>query len=293
MRLRLKYCVLSALLLIVTLADAYWGCSDFDAKLPNVKRALCTGARLRPGGSYSVQGRPLLVSDSVPRPLPQPLPQPLPKSLPKSLPTHVQQRVLVIAAMHGDEFSAASLALHWLKQAQQAPGQTHWRFIPLLNPDGLMHKPPQRANAHGVDLNRNFPTPDWQNLARRYWERDTRKDPRRWPGKAPLSEPESTYLFNQIKQFAPHVIVSIHAPYGVLDFDGPVMPPTRLGRLYLSQVGIFPGSLGNYAGVQGGIPVVTVELPNARRTPPDAEMQKMWNDLRTWLDRTPVSMSAP
>ena len=100
-------------------------------------------------------------------------------------------------------------------------------------------------------------------------------------------------MINEIKSFKPNVIVSIHAPYGVLDFDGPVMPPSRLGRLYLSQVGIFPGSLGNYAGVQGGIPVVTVELPNARHTPPDAEMQKMWNDLRTWLDQPPVPKVAP
>ena len=41
-------------------------------------------------------------------------------------------------------------------------------------------------------------------------------------------------------RFKPHRIVSIHAPFGVLDFDGPSVPPTRLGRLYLDQVGIYP-----------------------------------------------------
>ena len=91
--------------------------------------------------------------------------------------------------------------------------------------------------------------------------------PRRWPGPRPLSEPESRFLHEQMARFKPHLIVSIHAPYGVLDFDGPTVPPSRLGRLYLDQVGIFPGSLGNYGGVHKGVPVVTIELPNAMRTP--------------------------
>jgi hypothetical protein len=141
-------------------------------------------------------------------------------------------------------------------------------------------------NANGVDLNRNFPTPNWQRETKHYWEKLTRKDPRRWPGKAPLSEPESRFLFDQMASFKPDVIVSIHAPYGVLDFDGPVLPPTKLGRLYLDQVGVFPGSLGNYAGVQNAMPVVTVELPSALRTPTDADMLKMWRDLRRWMDQT-------
>lgn len=49
-----------------------------------------------------------------------------------------------------------------------------------------------------------------------------------------------------------------------LDFDGPSVPPSRLRRLYLDQVGISPGSLGNYGGVHKGVPVVTIELPNAQ-----------------------------
>lgn len=83
-------------------------------------------------------------------------------------------------------------------------------------------------------------------------------------------------------RFRPHLIVSIHAPYGVLDFEGPSVPPSRLGRLYLDQVGTFPGSLGNYGGVHKGVPVVTIELPNALRTPLDAEMRQMWVDLLRW-----------
>ncbi|MEO6017154.1 MAG: M14 family zinc carboxypeptidase [Polaromonas sp.] len=203
-------------------------------------------------------------------------------------PEHASFRVLVVGAIHGDELSSAAVALHWIGLAEQTPADApraiHWRFVPVLNPDGAFSQPPRRVNAHGVDLNRNFPTPNWERDAKVYWEKRTGKDPRRWPGPKPLSEPESRFLLEQMQSFKPNLIVSIHAPYGVLDFDGPSVPPSKLGRLYLDQVGIFPGSLGNYGGVHKGVPVVTIELPNSTRTPLDAEMRQMWLDLLRWIN---------
>ena len=238
-------------------------CVAFVAGLPNVKRPLCEAAALRATEGRSVQGRTLYARDVVA--------------------PGAKLRVLVIGAIHGDELSSASLALHWIQHAVQSPSNAHWRFIPALNPDGLLARPARRTNASGVDLNRNFPTPNWRRDAKVYWEQRTRKDPRRWPGPNPLSEPETRYLHDEMARFQPHLIVSIHAPYGVLDFDGPGVPPPQLGRLYLDQVGIFPGSLGNYGGVHQGMPVVTIELPNAFRTPLDAEMRQMWLDLQRWM----------
>lgn len=238
-------------------------CRDWGARLPNVKPALCTAARLVPTEGRSVKGRALFMRDVVA--------------------PEAQLRVLVVGAIHGDELSSASLALHWIQNAEETPFNAHWRFIPALNPDGLMARPPTRVNGKGVDLNRNFPTPNWARDAKIYWEKRTRKDPRRWPGPKPLSEPESRYLHDEMARFQPDLIVSIHAPYGVLDFDGPGTPPPKLGRLYLDQVGIFPGSLGNYGGVHKGMPVVTIELPNAMRTPLEGEMRQMWLDLLRWM----------
>lgn len=242
-------------------------CGQFASKLPNLTPAQCERAGLQPGAAVSVRGTPLYTRDVVT--------------------PGAQLRVLVVGAIHGDELSAGSVAFHWLGLAQDrllAPPQpVHWRFIPVLNPDGALARPPRRVNANGVDLNRNFPTPNWQRDAAHYWDKRTGKDPRRYPGKQPLSEPESRFLHQQMDGFKPHLIVSIHAPYGVLDFDGPSVPPSKLGRLYLDQVGIFPGSLGNYGGVHRGIPVVTIELPNAMRTPLESEMRQMWLDLLRWM----------
>jgi protein MpaA len=242
-------------------------CDTLMRRLPNVSQPLCAAARLQPGGGRSVKGVPLYTRDIKPG--------------------RERLRVLVMGGIHGDELSAGSLALHWISLAQlpgPGPQGIHWRFIPLLNPDGVLQQPPRRVNANGVDLNRNFPTPNWERDAAVYWVHRTRKDPRRWPGKRPLSEPETRYFYEQMQSFKPHLIVAIHAPYGVLDFDGPSVPPSRLGRLYLDQVGIFPGSLGNYGGVYRGVPVVTIELPNAMRTPLDSEMRQMWLDLLRWMN---------
>lgn len=241
-------------------------CDRFVSKLPNVTRALCGGAQLAESGARSVQGTPLYLRDIRAE--------------------NAKLRVLVTGAIHGDELSSAAVALHWIRLAGEGidmPQPVHWRFLPILNPDGLLMHPPRRTNANGVDLNRNFPTPNWERDAALYWQKRTGKDPRRWPGPRPLSEPESKFLHEQMQSFKPHLIVAIHAPYGVLDFDGPSVPPSRLGRLYLDQVGIFPGSLGNYGGVHKGVPVVTIELPNALRTPLDAEMRQMWLDLLRWM----------
>ena len=238
-------------------------CADLVRKLPNVTPALCARAQLVPNGGKSVQNRALFQRDVI---------------SPKA-----RLKVLVVGGIHGDELSATALSLHWIGHAMDTPSNVHWRFVPLLNPDGMLLDVPTRTNSRGVDLNRNFPTPNWDKEAPLYWKDKTRNDPRRYPGPKPLSEPESKWLYEEMERWKPHLIVSVHAPYGVLDFDGPAVPPQRLGRLYLDQVGIFPGSLGNYGGVHKKVPVVTIELPSAIRTPQEAEMRQMWLDLLRWM----------
>lgn len=242
-------------------------CAEFSRLVPNLKLQQCEALGLEDMHARSSKARVIWGKDWRE--------------------DHAQLRVMVVGGIHGDEMSSVSLVFHWMGLVQESLSDTPlpiaWRFFPSLNPDGLMARPAKRVNANGVDLNRNFPTPNWARDARKYWETRTRKDPRRWPGHRPLSEPESQFLVEQMNSFQPNLIISVHAPYGVLDFDGPAVPPSRLGRLYLDQVGIFPGSLGNFGGVHKRIPVVTIELPHAMRTPNDSEMRQMWIDLRRWI----------
>jgi protein MpaA len=266
MRFKLLVPIAIATVSIASYSIPMRSCKDYAAKIPNVKPQLCESAKLQDTQARSVLGRPIWGSEVRAE--------------------DARLRVLVLGAIHGDEMSSTSLVFHWIAMAQSPTAAMtipiHWRFIPALNPDGLFARPAKRVNARGVDLNRNFPTPNWARDSRHYWEARTRRDPRRWPGRQPLSEPESRFLLEQMDSFKPNLIVSVHAPYALLDFDGPSVPPSKLGRLYLDQVGIFPGSLGNYGGIHKGVPVVTIELPSASHTPRDAEMRQMWSDLLRW-----------
>jgi protein MpaA len=121
-------------------------------------------------------------------------------------------------------------------------------FLPIANPDGYVHN--VRTNSHGIDLNRNFGASNRQDL-RRYGTE--------------LSEPESTLIAAVLKQYKPVRIVSIHQPLSCIDYDGPAEQLAQLMAKYcelpVKLVGSRPGSLGSYAGVDLGIPIVTLELP--------------------------------
>jgi hypothetical protein len=245
-------------------------CVSVTRVIPQIKPKTCLAAALRPIAVKSVLGRHIMLREFKPE-------------------YKSAARVLVVGGIHGDELTAVSVVFRWLELLQQ-PGYDgppfHWRVVPVLNPDGLLAKPPTRVNARGVDLNRNFPTHNWSSEAPRYWKVSTKRDPRRFPGNAPASEPESRWLHDEITRFKPDVIVSVHAPFDVLDFDGPqtgVEMPARFGRLHLNRVGVYPGSLGNFGGLKEGIPVVTLELPHALEMPTEAELSHVWRDMHEWL----------
>ncbi len=194
------------------------------------------------------------------------------------------KRVLVIGGIHGDELTSVSTVFRWLDWVKQPDAAGYqWRMIPAANPDGLLARPSTRVNAGGVDLNRNFQTPDWDKDAQNYWVQRTHSDPRRYPGKSAGSEIETRWLQGQIEEFRPDLIISVHAPYNLLDYDGPVPEPMRFGRLFLNRLGVYPGSMGNYSGLFKQIPVVTIELPHATVMPSQRDQQALWEDMLKWM----------
>ncbi len=109
-------------------------CELMARKLPNVTPALCDLAQLQPGPARSVKGHNLLTRDVVA--------------------PNATLRVLVVGGVHGDELSSTSLVLHWIGAAQDAPANIHWRFVPLMNPDGHAQGPP-----HAHQCERRGPEP--------------------------------------------------------------------------------------------------------------------------------------
>ena len=242
-------------------------CNEIGNKLGSVSVDDCLAQPLTFAGGYTVQSRPMVVRDFHTE-----------SRLDK------ETRILILGGIHGDEYSSISIMFKWMELLDASDNRDfRWRFVPTVNPDGLLDGQAVRQNANGVDLNRNFPSADWLDLAEDYWKDNTKSNPRRYPGSHPASEPEVQWVVDQIQSFKPDVIVSVHAPYHLLDYDGPPEPPEKIGELRLHLLGVYPGSLGNYAGINLGIPVVTMELPSAGIMPSDDQITSMWIDLLEWL----------
>lgn len=159
--------------------------------------------------------------------------------------------LLVLGAIHGNEPASQTLALALLQDLQKSrfnPDNQTIHILPLCNPDGLERN--TRFNASGIDLNRNFPAGNRVNNDRN--------------GHEGLTEPESRILYDLIVSTKPARILSIHQPYGCIDYDGPADElAQKMGAccpLPVRRVGARPGSLGSWAGVTMNIPIITLEL---------------------------------
>ena len=178
---------------------------------------------------------------------------------------------LVIGVFHGDEPQGKFLIEEYLKrQSTLSPTSksggkktNNLLFIPCLNPDGMQLG--QRTNANGVDLNRNFPTKNWgENLG----DNATCDDEKSayYGGISAGSEIETKFLINIIQEFNPKTILTLHAPYKVVNYDGPAKElaekiSTIINYPVEASIGYpTPGSFGTYAGVERQISTITLEL---------------------------------
>lgn len=202
-------------------------------------QALCQQALLKPS-CKSVNGTPIYHFEQA------------------SHETSGMSRILAIGLTHGDEGESGAVAFAWADRLRSIMSRSQWRVIPVLNPDGFGNK--SRLNARGVDLNRNFPTADWSVSALTHWKEKAKADPRRYPGPGGASEPETQCAMQHIAEFKPDFIISVHTPYGVMDFDGPKTASFPKAVLPWVSLGHFPGSLGRYMWHDQNLPVLTIEL---------------------------------
>ena len=168
------------------------------------------------------------------------------------------KRVLVFGGIHGDEphttVLARALAVHI--NSETLPSNLTVIIISDVNPDGLMAH--TRVNANGVDINRNFPSKTWRP---EYTEQT------RYPGTKPSSEPETRAVLSLLESYPPHLVVTLHAALGCVNWDGPISAqPAQVlasinGYPLCASLGYeTPGSLGILAGIDRQVPTVTIEL---------------------------------
>ena len=173
-------------------------------------------------------------------------------------------RLLIHAGIHGEE-PETTIALSRALRLLPSPSP-HCAVVLAANPDGLIRG--TRGNALGVDLNRNFPTEDWQ--ADPVKHRSTLDDPRDVvlsPGSAPGSEAETVALVDLIEGLQPDTVVALHAPLACIDDakEGTLARwlAERTGMPLVPYIGYpTPGSFGAW-GAEHGIGVVTYEFPLA------------------------------
>ncbi|MCB9898632.1 MAG: succinylglutamate desuccinylase/aspartoacylase family protein [Planctomycetes bacterium] len=185
---------------------------------------------------------------------------------------HGPRRVLWIGGIHGNE-PEGSVATAELPRALAAAGLLERVTLTLvedLDPDGRARG--TRGNAHGVDLNRDFPA---RNASRRTRE--------------PLSQPESRALAELVDALRPELVFVAHSwggdPRDVREFVNPDGPAHDLAELFAAQAPAYelvesseisptPGSLGSWLGVDLGLPVLTIEYPRG------ADPSRCWDDTR-------------
>ena len=108
--------------------------------------------------------------------------------------------VVLLGVMHGSE-RAPARTLRTLRDGRRAVAGVNLWIVPVLNPDGAAAG--RRANARGVDLNRNFP---------HHWKRGVTG-----AGPKAASEPETRAALRFLKRVDPDVVVSLHQPFAAVD----------------------------------------------------------------------------
>jgi protein MpaA len=169
-------------------------------------------------------------------------------------PDAARRRILVVGCIHGNE--CAGLAITSALRRTPVPTGVQVWLVPELNPDGTAAA--TRQNAHGVDLNRNFPY-RWQPIG----------SPIFYSGPHPASEPETRAAIALVRRVRPAVSIWYHQAMDLVDMPG---GDRGVPRRYAEVAGLRATCLTFLSGVETGwsdraFPGTTsfvVELPAGR-----------------------------
>jgi predicted deacylase len=184
---------------------------------------------------YSVQGRPIVVETFGVGP----------------------RHILLLAGIHGNEYGTpiAEAFLRYVRtHPSVVPSGTQFDVIAIANPDGRARN--RRTNARNVDLNRNFPSRNWNR---------TKGTGGASPGSGPGSEPETKALVGLLASQRYARVISLHSKGGLIDWDGAGgwTLAKRMGKAAHTRVVRLPayhGSMGSYVPKRYRVPIITWEL---------------------------------
>lgn len=167
--------------------------------------------------------------------------------------TNYRKTILVIGVFHGDEPQGEYFIREFLKIPKNN-FKNRIIYIPRLNSNKT------RKNPNGVDLNRNYPTKNWELGD---------KNSNYFGGESPASEIETKTVIRLIDEMQPDAIITIHAPFKIVNYDGPE-EKTHILAEEISKITGYPiqkdigystpGSFGTYAGLEKEIPTITIEV---------------------------------
>lgn len=191
---------------------------------------------------------------------------------------------LIIAGTHGDENSSIvtlSCALRTL-----TPELRRHHVILTVNPDGCQLG--LRANARGIDLNRNFPAANWRagETVYRWNSSAEERDVVLLTGDTPGSEPETQALCQLIHKIHPAWVVSFHDPLACIEDPHHTALGQWLSEAFalplVTSVGYeTPGSFGSWCA-DLGLHCITAEFPPISSDEASEKYLKAMTELLRW-----------
>jgi protein MpaA len=169
-------------------------------------------------------------------------------------PGSAARKIVLVGCIHGDE--CAGRAILVAAERRAVPANVQLWLVPTLNPDG--EAAGARQNAHGVDLNRNFPY-RWRAVP----------GPTYYSGPRPRSEPETRAAMRLIARVRPDATVVYHQHEDLVDMAG---GDRGLARRYAELAGLRATCLPFLPGTESawsnhafaGTTSFVVELPAGR-----------------------------
>jgi murein peptide amidase A len=161
------------------------------------------------------------------------------------------RKVLLVGCIHGDECAGRAI-LRALQRKPVPVGVQLW-LVPSMNPDG--EAADTRQNAHGVDLNRNFP-----------YQWSPGGGPVYYAGQRPSSEPETRAAERLIERVKPAVTIWYHQHEDLVDMAGGDRGVARryaqLSGLRATCLPFLPGTASAWSNHNlPGTTAFVVELP--------------------------------